>query len=221
MPESAVADRILEDCRKAVREVRFGFGSKRQVWAFEEQHTIDAAGLLSQLSPLELLQLALHFHEEFAAVTNPWRVRERMERLIGELMPDGSAEFLDHISQALVDEHLALRHWLLAGFVSGPPLAVFDGLQDALNRAYIASDQFAILARLRPLAEKHGWMLGADASRDVAVLAQFAQKPEERQQALDLLATFGGPSARPVLTRAARGDAEEGVRAYAAGLLER
>ena len=74
MPESAVADRILEDCRKAVREVRFGFGSKRQVWAFEEQHTIDAAGLLSQLAPLELLQLALHFHEEFAAVTNPWRV---------------------------------------------------------------------------------------------------------------------------------------------------
>lgn len=218
---AGVADRILEDCRKAVREVRFGFGSKRQVWAFEEQHTIDAAGLLSELSPVELLELALHFHEEFAAVTNPWRVRERMERLLGELMPSGRAELVDRASQALVDDHLAVRHWLLAAFVAGPPLAVFDGLQEGLNRAYIASDQFAILARLRVLAEKHGWLFSSDTCRALAVLAQFALKPDERQHALELLASFGGPSARPVLTRAARGDADEGVRAYAAGLLER
>ena len=40
MVKSETSQRILEDCREAVGEVRFGFGSKRQLWAFDERHKL-------------------------------------------------------------------------------------------------------------------------------------------------------------------------------------
>ena len=47
-----LAQCILEDCRGAVGEVRFGFGSKRQVWAFEDRHKLDAVSLVErQIGP--------------------------------------------------------------------------------------------------------------------------------------------------------------------------
>ena len=218
---STVAERILEDSRKAVGEVRFGFGKKRQVWAFEERHTIDAAGLLDELSPAELLDLCLHFHDEFAAVSNPWRVRDRMERLLAEGFARGDAALARRGTEAVVDDNLGVRHWLLAAVVNGPAKDVFDGLEAALSRAYLPPDQWALLARLRAIAGERGWRFSPDTTRALAILAQFALKPEERQHALELLASLCGDAARACLTRAARGDADEAVRAYASGLLTR
>jgi hypothetical protein len=216
------ADRLLQDCRGAVGQVRFGFGSKRQVWAFEERHQLDAAGSAEELAredPGAFLDMALAFHDEFTAVSNSWRVRDRIQALAADLMRRGDGELLARATHALVDGQLAVRHWLLAAFVAGPPLAVFRGLQEALGRAYLPQDHWALLARLRTLAEAHGWTFGADAARVLAELAQFSARPEDRRVALDLLARFGGPAATACLARAARGDADPEVRAKASELL--
>ncbi|MFI5268313.1 MAG: hypothetical protein ACHQ7M_13145 [Chloroflexota bacterium] len=216
------AERLLQDCRGAVGEVRFGFGSKRQVWAFEDRHQLDAAGLSEQLAridPLVCLEMAVAFHDEFAAVSNSWRVRDRIQMLAAGLCGRGDGELLARAAAALVDDHLAVRHWLVTAFVSGPAMGVFRGLEEALVRAYLPQDHWALLARLRPLAETRGWTFGADATRVLAELAQFSARPEDRGQALDLLARFGGPAATPCLARAARGDADVDIRARALGLL--
>ncbi len=216
------ADRLLQDCRGAVGQVRFGFGSKRQVWAFEERHQLDAAGSAEELAredPGAFLDMALAFHDEFTAVSNSWRVRDRIQALAADLLGRGDGELLARATHALVDGQLAVRHWLLAAFVAGPPLAVFRGLQEALGRAYLPQDHWALLARLRTLAEAHGWTFGADAARVLAELAQFSARPEDRRVALDLLARFGGPAATACLARAARGDADPEVRAKASELL--
>ncbi|MBV9120201.1 MAG: hypothetical protein JOZ39_05795 [Chloroflexi bacterium] len=62
--------------------------------------------------------------------------------------------------------------------------------------------------------------MSAETARLLGTLAQFSAKSDERQQALDLLSRHCGAAARPVLTRAALADADEGVRAYAAGRLQ-
>jgi hypothetical protein len=217
-----LAECLLRDCRGAVGEVRFGFGSKRQVWAFEERHQLDApalAGELARSNPLGFLDLAVAFHDEFAAVSNAWRVRDRIQALAADLCRRGEGELLAAGAAALVDEHLAVRHWLVAAFAAGPALAVFRGLEEAFVRAYLPQDEWALLGRLGPLAEATGWLFGADASRVLAGLAQFSARPEDRGQALELLARFGGPAAPPCLARAARADADPDVRAHASHLL--
>lgn len=217
-----LTERILSDCRGAVGEVRFGFGSKRQVWAFEDRHREDVVGLVEDMAshdPTAFLDLALLFHEEFAAVSNAWRVRDRIESLVAELCQSGPAGFLDRASSALVDDHLAVRHWLLSAYVSASPLAVFRGLEAALGRAYQPQDQWALLSRLRALSEVQGWSFAPDTVRLLASLAQFSFRSEDRLQALDLLARFGGPSSTIILTRATRGDSDPAVRARAGELL--
>ncbi|HVA26304.1 MAG TPA: hypothetical protein VMW62_18160 [Chloroflexota bacterium] len=217
-----VTDRILQDCRGAVGEVRFGFGSKRQVWAFEERHQLDASALaegLAREDTAAFLDMAVAFHDEFAAVSNSWRVRDRIQALAAELCSRGDGELLERFAAALVDGHLAVRHWLVAAFVAGPPMVVFRGLEAALVRAYVTQDHWALLARLRPLAEAHGWVFDVAAAHVLAELAQFSARPEDRGLALDLLARLGGPAAVPDLARAASGDADPEVRAQAARFL--
>ncbi|HLG69578.1 MAG TPA: hypothetical protein VK009_04050 [Chloroflexota bacterium] len=217
-----LAERILQDCRGAVGEVRFGFGSKRQVWAFEDRHRLDVPALAEELassSPAEFLDLAVAFHDEFAAVSNAWRARDRIQALTAEMCRAADPPFLDRVAGALIDDHLGVRHWLVAAYLVGPPLVAFRGLEEALPRAYLPQDQWALLARLRTLAEANGWAFGPDTSRTLASLAQFSARPEDRQLALELLARFGGPAAMAALDRAARGDADPAVRAKARELL--
>jgi len=217
-----LAEQILEDCRGAVGEVRFGFGSKRQVWAFEDRHRIDVAGLADRLakgSPAAFLHFAVAFHDEFAAVSNAWRLRDRIQELVADLCRGGAVDILEHAAEALVDRHLVVRHWLLAAFVAGPPPIVIRALEDALTRAYQPQDHWALMSRLRALAQEHGWAFSADTNRLLINLAQFSPRSEDRLAALDLLARFGGPAATPCLARAAKGDADPAVRAHATNLL--
>lgn len=219
---SELAERILEDCRGAVGEVRFGFGSKRQVWAFEDRHRLDVPALVDQLAasdPLAFVHLAVTFHDEFTAVSNAWRARDHIERLVADLCLRGDSSVLEMAAGAVVDDGLAVRHWLVAAYLAGPPLVVFRGLEEALTRAYQPQDQWALLARLRTLAEHHGWAFGPDTSRVLANLAQFSARPEDRQLALELLAHFSGPTAIPHLARATKGDADPDVRTRARELL--
>jgi hypothetical protein len=221
---SELAERILADCRGAIGEVRFGFGSKRQVWAFEERHQLDAAGLAEQLAEQDasmFLELALAFHDEFAVVSNAWRVRERIQGLTSELCRASGEAFLTDAALGLVDDSLAVRHWLVAAFLAAPPRIAFDGIEAALVRAYQPQDQWALLARLGSLAQQHGWTFGPDTARVLASLAQLASRAEDRCQALDLLARHAGPAAATCLPRAARGDSDPEVRQHAAGLLNR
>lgn len=217
-----LADCILEDCRRAVGEVRFGFGSKRQVWAFEERHELDVAALAAQLAshqPLAFLNLAIAFHDEFAAVGNAWRIRDSIQALTAELCRAGSAELLDGASEALIDERLAVRHWLAAALLNGPPLAAFRSLERALCRAYQPADQWSVLVRLRSLAQEHGWKFGTEATAALSELARLSADPEQRRQALDVVARFSGQAGSACLAKAARADADASVRAYAAQLL--
>ncbi|HEX6510752.1 MAG TPA: hypothetical protein VF157_00510 [Chloroflexota bacterium] len=217
-----LVERILADCRQAVGEVRFGFGSKRQVWAFEERHQLDAAALAEELAraaPDHFLELAIAFHDEFVAVSNAWRVRDRIESLMAELCRAGGTEFLARVAAGLVDNGLAARHWLVAAFSYAPPPVVVTGLEQALDRAYQPADHWALLARLAALAEGNGWILGPPAVSRLAELAQFSPRSDDRIRALELLARLGGSEAAAPLARAARGDADPHVRAYAAGLL--
>ena len=217
MPDG-LAERILRDCRGAVGEVRFGFGSKRQVWAFEDRHQLDAAALaeeLAQSDPPSFLELAVTFHDEFAAVTNSWRVRDRIQGLMADLSRRADAELLARIADALVDDHLSLRHWLVAAFAAGPPATVFRAFEEAVGRAYLPRDLWALLPRLHLLAEAHGWTLRRDATAVVIALAQFSTRSEDRMRAIEMLASFGDPTAGPLLARAARGDADASVRAHA------
>jgi hypothetical protein len=219
---SELAARILEDCRRAVGEVRFGFGSKRQVWAFEERHEMDVCSLVDQLageSPAGLLELAVAFHDEFAAVSNSWRVRDRIQHAVAELCRWADGELLEGVAAALVDGHLAVRHWLVAALAAAPALVAFRQLEDALPRAYRPKDQWALLGRLETLAEANGWAFGPAASRVLAGLAQYSFRPEERLRAVELLARFGGPQAQACLDRAAKGDGDASVRGRSAELL--
>src|SRR5438093_339359 len=105
-----LAERIMADCRRAVGEVRFGFGSKRQVWAFEERHELDAAALAEQLArcdQLAFLDFAVAFHDAFAAVSNAWRARDKIQALTAELCRSGDRDFLEHATAQLVDGSLA------------------------------------------------------------------------------------------------------------------
>jgi len=221
--EGNLRERILADCRDAVGEVRFGFASKRQVWAFEERHQIDVCALVVELAGADaraFLQLALDFHAEFAAVSNAWRVRDRIQELVAELCSRGTPEFLEGVSQALVDERLTVRHWLVGAFASAAPApTVFNGLEQALALAYQPSDQWALLGRLSAVADGDHRMFGAEVCAVLASLAQLSAAPEQREQALELLAQHAGPAASAVLARAARGDTDPAVRARAAELL--
>ncbi len=219
---SEIAGRILEDCRGAVGQVRFGFGSKRQVWAFEDRHQLDVVALIDELaaaSPGDLLQLAVAFHDEFVAVSNAWRARDRLQAHTAALCRRGDAAFLESVAGQLVDSRLAVRHWLAAAYSAGPPLVVFRGLEEALPKAYLPQDQWALLNRLRTLADQHGWAFGSETSRVLASLAQFSAHSEDRKLALELLAGFGGPDAVTYLARAAKADADADVRAAAEGFL--
>ncbi len=221
---SDLAERILADCRGAVGEVRFGFGSKRQVWAFEQRHKLDVAELIDQLaeaSSAELLAFALVFHHEFRAVTNAWLARDRLQQAAAGLCARGDPEFMQLAGDALIDADLALRHWLLAAYAAGPAEVVFDRLQQALVRAYPSADQWALLARLRAIAEPRGWTFNPETSRLLASLAQISARPEDRVQALELLAVCGGSAAAGGLARAVKGDTDPAVRTHAAKLLDR
>ena len=218
---SDLAERILRDCRGAIGEVRFGFGSKRQVWAFEDRHQLDAAALAEELAardPAAFLELAVAFHDDFAEVSNAWRVRDRIQALTMQLAAAGDPAILAQASSALVDDHLAVRHWLVAALLAGPSPAVFRALEDALARAYLPQDRWALLARLASLAETHACTFGDSTVQALATLAQFSARPEDRLRALDFLARFGGRSAAPTLVRAARADADPTVRAQATAL---
>src|SRR5581483_7398123 len=97
-PASELAEAILQDCRGAVGEVRFGFGSKRQVWAFEDRHQLDVPALVEELasaSPAEFLELAVAFHDEFAAVSNAGRARDRIQALTADLCRAAEPAFLE------------------------------------------------------------------------------------------------------------------------------
>ena len=217
-----LAERILQDCRGAVGEVRFGFGSKRQVWAFEERHQLDVSALIEELAAPDaaaFLDFAVRFHDEFAAVSNAWHVRDRIQALAAQLCRAGDPVFLESAAAALVDDHLAVRHWLIAAFVAAPPAVVFRGLEDALVRAYQPPDQWALLARMRSLAQEHSWPFSPGATQVLANLAQFSASAEQRCQALDLMAQFSGTAGSAVLARAACGEADPAIRAHAADLL--
>jgi hypothetical protein len=219
---SDLADSLLRDCRGAVGEVRFGFGSKRQVWAFEERHQLDAAALAAELAvsdPAAFLDLAVAFHDEFAAVSNSWRVRDRIQALAADLIRSADPDLLAAASDALVDDHLALRHWLLAAFVAGPPEAVLAGLESALARAYVPQDHWAILARVRSLGPSRP--LIREAAAVLASLAQYSARPEDRCQALDHISHLAGPAAPDLLSRASTADADPVVRVFASELLAR
>src|SRR5581483_7957694 len=206
-PASELAEAILQDCRGAVGEVRFGFGSKRQVWAFEDRHQLDVTRLVEELAAEDgaaFLELALAFHDEFAEINNPWPVRDRIQALVADLCLTGNLKLLASAAQGLVDDKLAVRHWLVAAFVCGPAGPVFEGLEAALTRAYQPADQWALLGRLRTIAQDNGWTFGADTARQLASLAQLSPRPQERIDALELLARFGGPASSMVLARAAR-----------------
>jgi hypothetical protein len=217
---ASLPDLILEDCRNAVGEVRFGFGSKRQVWAFEDRHQVDVVAVVEELArndPGALLDLAVALHDEFAAVSNAWLVRDRIQALVARLCAESGGDFLARVAAGLVDDHLAVRHWLVAAFLGAPPLVAFRGLEEALPRAYQPQDHWALLVRLQALAADHGLGFGPDTLHLLASLAQFSARPEDRQRALGLLARFGGAAAQPVLVRAAKGDADAAVRSSAAG----
>lgn len=217
-----LAGRILEDCRRAVGEVRFGFGSKRQVWAFEERHQLDVSALTEQLASqdaLAFLGLAIAFHDEFAAVSNAWRIRDRIQALTAELCRAGSAELLHAASAALIDERLAVRHWLVAALLAGPPGPAWDALEEAMPRAYRPADQWALLSRLEPLAQEHEWIFGSATNAVLSELSRLSADPDQRCQALDLLARFSGQLGSACLARAARADPDASVRAHAAQLL--
>ncbi|HUZ75991.1 MAG TPA: hypothetical protein VMV93_00255 [Chloroflexota bacterium] len=217
-----LAERVLADCRGVVREVRFGFGSKRQLWAFEEDHKVDCAALVRELAdsdPAAFLDLAVAFHTEFAAVSGAWRVREAIQSLAAGLCREGGPAFQARIVEQLVDEHLALRHWLVTALLAAPADVSLHGLEAVLERVYQPADQWALLARMQSVAADQERTFGPDATRQLALLAQFCAKPRDRQRALELLARFGTNGASTVLARAARGDAEASVRHRAAELL--
>ncbi len=222
MVKSETSQRILEDCRGAVGEVRFGFGSKRQIWAFDERHKLAYPSVLEELlteDPAEFLRLAIAFHDEFAAVSGAWRVRDAMQFLSSRLCRNTSPAVLSQVVEALVDDKLALRHWLVSALLSAPAGISFPGLEAALQRAYQTPDHWAVLARLQSIATDAGLRFGAGTSSRLATLAQFSPRPEDRRRALDLLAGFGAAGSSTALANAARGDADPAIRAHAAELL--
>ena len=222
MAMSARSEQILVDCRGAVGEVRFGFGSKRQVWAFEERQKLDCGALLEEMAkedPEEFLRLAVAFHDEFAAINNSWSVRDHLQRLTADLCRRGGNQFLDGVVQNLVDSSLAVRHWLMSAFLLAPPLVVFRGLESALTRAYQPSELWALVNQLGVIARNRGWSFSMDTVRILSTLAQFSERPEDRCRALDLVAHFGGPAAFALLARATMGDEDASVRQRASELL--
>ncbi|MHB8621108.1 MAG: hypothetical protein ACYDAG_16335 [Chloroflexota bacterium] len=217
-----ISDRIMDDCRGALGEVRFGFGSKRQVWAFEERHRLDCRVLAEELAdcdPPAFLAMAIAFHDEFSAVHNAWAIRDRIQGLASDLCRKSGPTFLAAVGRELVDPNLALRHWLVSALMSGPADIAFASLQAALTRAYQPADLWAILSRMALLSTDQG--LGWD-ERSVGVtasLAQLSSTPEERARALGLLSRFGRDIGRRQIGRAAAGDPDEAVRSRAVDLL--
>jgi hypothetical protein len=109
----------------------------------------------------------------------------------------------------------------VAAVLAGAPAPALHALEGALARAYQPADQWAILARLRSLAQEHGWRFSSETAALLTDLARLSASPDQRRQALELLARFCGPAGSAPLARAAQADADPSVRACAAELLQR